>query len=61
MKFMLALSMLGSLLGAFLLIQLGFAYHYEGSGLHPLIAGIGFVGMIGLGWMASGLLATLEE
>lgn len=61
MKYMLALTMLGSLIAAFLLIQLGFSYQDEGYGLHPVIAGSGMLLVLTLGWMASGLLANLED
>lgn len=40
MKYVLALSMLGALVAAFFLIQLGFSYQDEGYGLHPYIAGL---------------------
>jgi hypothetical protein len=61
MKYLLAFVMLATLVVAFMFAQLGYNYETEGYGLHPMLAGIGALFMLYLGWMSSSLLADLEE
>jgi hypothetical protein len=63
MKFLLALSILMSFVGNFIVIQLGFEYMDEsiGMGIHPYVAALFVISLTALGYAAASLLSTWEE
>ena len=58
MKFAYALIMLAALAGLAFSLLLGMAYHFEGHGLHPALAGLFGALSASAGWEAAGKLGN---
>ena len=54
MKFLYALIMCAALAGLAFSLLLGMAYHFEGKGLHPALAGLCGALSASAGWLAAG-------
>lgn len=54
MKFIYALIMCAALAGLAFSLLLGMAYHFEGKGLHPALAGLFGALSASAGWLAAG-------
>lgn len=62
MRYVNAMSMVLSLIGTFILIQLGFEYQYgSGHGLHPVLAGLGVVLLLAAGYTAACFIQDQDE
>lgn len=59
MKFIYALIMCAALAGLALSLFLGMAYHFEGKGLHPALAGLFGALSASAGWLAAGKVEDL--
>lgn len=61
MKFVCGLTMILSLLATFPLVILGLSWADGGQGLHPVIAGLGVLAVLAIGYCAAIVIDTLES